>query len=96
MNLELNCKEFESYIVDNCKELGGVQYIFRFPNDYGASVVKNMFSYGHQKDLWELGVVIFDGDVPSLTYNTKITDDVCGNLTDEDVAKLLKEIRYLG
>ena len=40
------------------KELfGGIQKIYRFKNNFGASVVKHPYSYGGEKDLWELAVI---------------------------------------
>jgi hypothetical protein len=64
---------------------GGVQRIYRFPNGYGASVIKTSLSYGGKSNLWELAVVKFvnpvmDGFV--LDYDTPITSDVIGWLDD--------------
>lgn len=96
MNLNLNInKKFEEYLYDKGPALDGAQYIFKFPNLYGASVIKHSGSYGHLDDLWELAVIIFtDGDW-DLTYNTDITDDVEGHLTDEAVNALLERIMNL-
>lgn len=97
MNLNLNCKGFEPFLYKEREHLGGMQYMFKFENHYGASVIKNMGSYGHEEDLWELAVIKFDedGDDWDLTYNTSITDDVEGHLTDEDVRNLLQRIKEL-
>lgn len=98
MNLELNYEGFESHLLKKRDDvqLRGVQYLFRFENDYGASVVKHMGSYGHHEDLWELAVIVFDsGDNWDLTYNTPITCDVEGYLTDEEVRDLLRRIKEL-
>lgn len=76
----------------------GEQHIVRFPNGYGASIVRHAGSYGHDAGLYELGVITHDGRKGGeyqLTYNTPITDDVLGYLTVEDVAKVLLEIRRL-
>lgn len=68
----------------------GVQYIFKFENGYGASVVKFDFSYGVDEDLWELAVLKDGG----LHYDNPVADgDVRGYLTDEEVEKLLEEIK---
>lgn len=76
--------------------LDGVQYLFKFYNHYGASVVKHKGSYGHENDNWELAVIHFDNDHDwDLVYYTDITDDVIGNLTDEEVNKLLERIQNL-
>jgi len=76
--------------------LDGVQYIFRFNNGFGASVIKHMGSYGHQDDKWELAVIKFEGEREwDLVYYTDITNDIEGHLTDEDVNNLLDRIKNL-
>lgn len=101
MILNLNYEGFENYLIER-KEIseffGGVQYKFRFSNNYGASVIKHRDSYGYEEDLWELAVIVFTGesnDCWDLTYDTSITCDVEGWLTDEEVRKLLAEIKAL-
>ena len=71
---------------------GGTQDIYRFDNGYGASVVNHSFSYGT-----ELAVIQFHGkDIEfSLVYSTPITDDVIGNLTDDEVEEVLQQIKDL-
>ena len=73
------------------QDLDGVQQIYKFPNGYGASVVKHKMSYGGKDDLWELAVI--KGE--DLCYTTPLTSDVLGWLTDEDVQRALKEIAKL-
>ena len=76
----------------------GLQKIYRFENGFGASVVKSQFSYGGDENLWELAVITFDSDDPEvfeLTYETPITNDVIGNLTDDEVEEKLTEIAAL-
>ena len=97
MNLQLNCQSFEE-LKDYEKRslLGGVQYLFRFKNNYGGSVIKHRYSYGSNEDLWELAVIKFYGpDEWHIYYDTPITDDVLGNLTDEEVVETLRQIRDL-
>lgn len=78
---------------------GGVQKLFKFENGYGASVVSNEFSYGGDKGLWELAVVLVyenEGRLSwKLTYDTPITEDVLGWLTWEEVEETLKQIEEL-
>jgi hypothetical protein len=71
---------------------GGVQKSYRFPNGWGASVVRHRFSYGHEDGLWELAVLGKDGH---LAYETTITDDVIGRQTDEEIEALLARISTL-
>lgn len=97
MNLVLNHEGFEKNLITHRECNGGMQYLFRFENHYGASVVKHSFSYGSGKDLWELAVIKFDPENGSwyLTYTTPITEDVEGCLTDEEVRDLLQRIKEL-
>ena len=74
---------------------GGEQIIYKFDNNFGASVVRHSFSYGREEGLWELAVPEFKGDDWSLTYDTVITDDVIGHLSEEDVSELLIKIEKL-
>jgi hypothetical protein len=76
---------------------GGHQAIFWFPNNFGASVVRHGFSYGHELGLLELAVLRRDAQTPRgfLCYSTEITDDVLGNLTPENVVGLLTRIMSL-
>jgi len=73
----------------------GVQHVFKFQNGYGASVVRFRYSYGSEKGLWELAVVSFDGEGWHINYETPITGDVIGHLTESKVAQLLNDINAL-
>ena len=88
----------------------GTQKIWRFENGYGASVVRfsikrrlstistKIGSYGVDKGLWEMAVIKFNGheiDDFELCYDTEITSDVIGYLTEKDVLKYLKKIQKL-
>jgi len=78
--------------------LDGTQKLYRFANNYGASVVRNGASYGNADGLWELAVVKFSSksdDSWQLTYDTSVTDDVLGFLTEKDVEERLIEIKKL-
>ena len=97
MNLNLNYEGFEDYLLSKKPKFDGIHYLFRFENHYGASIIKHRGSYGYNKDLWELAVIYFvrDSDDFMLDYDTEITDDVVGHLTDERVRELLKRIKEL-
>lgn len=74
----------------------GEQKLYRFDNNYGASVVRHSFSYGSEEGLWELAVLIFDtGANWNLTYDTPVTSDVLGHLTNDDVEATLAKIEAL-
>jgi hypothetical protein len=80
-------------------ESGAVQKIYRFENGYGASVVKGEHTYGGDEGLWELAVLGFfydqDNYTYELVYDTEITQDVEGHLSDEGVEDLLYKIKRL-
>lgn len=84
-----------NYLIETTKPYNGVKYLYRFPNNYGASVVQHELSYGYKEGLWEIGVVEFDGDEYHLTYETPITRDVIGYLTWEQIEEQLELIKNL-
>ena len=63
-----------------------------FDNGYGASVIIGPHTYGGEDGLYELGVLGKDG---KLTYDTPVTDDVEGYLSEADVTDLLTKIQQL-
>lgn len=71
---------------------GGEQWLFRFPNGYGASVIRSHMSYGSDFGLWEIGVIGVDD---RLDYSTPITSDVLGHQSDDDVREVLRAIAEL-
>ena len=94
MNTELKVnEEYKQYLIKKDELYDGVQYIFKFPNDYGASVIKRRYSYGSEKDLWEMALIFFNrvGDW-YLTYERDFDDDVKGYLTDDEVNEFLGKI----
>lgn len=72
-----------------------LQYIYKFDNNYGASIVRHYFSYGHEKGLFELAVMDFKTGYGRICYDTPITDDVIGFLTVEQCNDLLEKIEKL-
>ena len=78
-------------IIETKEYANGVQVVHEFPNGYGASVVKHDYSYGGKDGIWEMAV-LKEGE---LCYNTHITNDVIGYLSDADVKSTLKEIEQL-
>lgn len=69
----------------------GIYQEYKFPNGYGASVIKHAGSYGGNHGLWEVAV-LEDGE---LCYSTPITDDVIGHLNDPQVDDILGKISRL-
>ena len=97
-NFNLIVPGYDEYLFKRRAIGEGVQYIFKFPNGYGASVLKTPGSFGYKEDAWELAVVLFDKkepDVWKLCFTTAITDDVIGNLPNGQVQNLLGKIKAL-
>lgn len=96
MKTKLVYGNYEGYEVPIECEVVGLAYRFKFPNGYGASVIKCDGSYGYEDDLFELGVLTFNeqGEC-DITYDTKITHDVLGYLTNEQVLETLEQIKNL-
>ncbi len=96
---KLDFSGFEKHLVhgiENSDSFGALRYIFRFENNYGASVVRVPgISYGYEQGLWELAVIQWFKDEWHITYNTDITDDVLGYLTDSSVKVFLQKIKEL-
>ena len=72
-------------------KLGGVVTRIEFDNGYGASVAQTPFSYGGDQGLYELAVLKYG----LITYDTPITDDVIGYLTQQEVTDLMEQIQKL-
>ncbi len=71
-----------------------LHYIFKFPNNFGASVVKSEYSYGGTQDLWEIALIKFtnDNDYQLEDYED-FEQDVIGWLSDWQVDEYLTLIR---
>jgi hypothetical protein len=63
-----------------------------FDNGYGVSVVSHTYSYGGKDGLYEIAVLDSEGE---LTYETSVTNDVIGYLTEEEVSGVMKEVQEL-
>jgi hypothetical protein len=74
------------------------QTLYRFNNDYGASVVIGPYTYGGELGLKELAVLKFTPDEEDkfeIDYTTPITNDVVGSCTDAEIEELLAQIENL-
>lgn len=71
-------------------------WLFRFPNGYGASVIQGGVAFGSDTAPFELAIVQFNYDDDyQMCYNTPITHDVLGYLTESKVLGLLNQIQQL-
>jgi hypothetical protein len=82
--------EFDS--VNDAPFMVGKKSRMTFENGYGVSVVSHTYSYGGKDGLFEIAVLDKDGD---LTYDTPVTNDVIGYLTEEDVTDVMKQVQEL-
>lgn len=91
-------KNFKELPNNPCND--GIQYIAKYSNNYGASIVQHSFSYGKDRGLWELAVIKYEPNETNihnfdLDYTTPITKDVLGHLTESEVNELLDKIEAL-
>lgn len=77
----------------------GIQRLYRFSNNYGASVIRTLYSYGYERGLWELALIRFTSDNIldfELIENPEILEEgVEGYLTEEQVDEILGNIEKL-
>jgi hypothetical protein len=86
-----NFKELPSNSINN-----GIQYIFKSDNGYGASIVQHEYSYGGRVGLWEIAVTKYDEDGEwDICYDTPITNDVLGHLSESEIMDYLTQIEQL-
>lgn len=80
--------KFKDYIeVQN--DIGYPQTIYKFPNGYGASVIKFNYVYFGI----EIAVLRFDENGNwDINYSTPITNDVIGGLDEEERDNVLQQI----
>lgn len=62
-----------------------------FPNGYGVSVVTGEFAFTDEDHPYELAI-FKDGNI---CYDTHITNDVIGHLTEEGVTEIMKKVQDL-
>jgi hypothetical protein len=95
-------KTFKDLVFNNHPAGDGKQAVMLFPNGYGVSIVRfNLpggFGYGSytsDESEWELAVLKETEDEWSLTYETPITDDVLGHLSEDDVTEIMAKVQSL-
>jgi len=73
---------------------GSVQAKMFFDNGYGVSVIQGGMSYT-SGDTYELAVLSGTSDKWHLTYDTPITDDVLGHLSEGEVSSIMLDVQSL-
>ena len=66
-----------------------------FKNGFGASIITGPHFYTRSDAPYELAVLQGNKDKSRITYDTEITDDVMGYLTESEVDEVLKKIESL-
>ena len=99
---------FEQYFVKHWFDnvMRSDRWIFRFENNYGASIVKGPYSYGGKEGKYELGLIKFysenpydwklyydEYDAEPETYNKYCYCDVAGYLNISDIINYLNDIK---
>ena len=82
--------EFEQ--LNDAPYMVGKKSRMHFDNGFGVSVVSHNHSYGVCDGLYEVAVLDKDG---VLTYETPVTSDVIGYLSEEDVTDVMKQVQEL-
>ncbi|EAD3632800.1 hypothetical protein M4E66_002103 [Listeria monocytogenes] len=85
-------EKFKEYIISDKKttDIFNEQTIYKFPNNYGASVVLGPYTYGT-----ELAVIYFSEEDYAIDYNTPITNDILGHLNEVSLKRALEDIYNL-
>lgn len=78
----------------------GKQGLLFFPNGYGVSVVQfkcggTWASYTSDESEWELAVLKGDAKGWRLTYETPVTEDVEGHLSEDSVTEIMHRVQNL-
>lgn len=73
------------------KVFGGKRAEYYFPNGYGASVITGGNAYHSDEEPYEIAVML----AGNVCYDTPITDDVLGYLTEEAANEVLAQIEAL-
>jgi len=70
---------------------GGLRAEMSFENNYGVSVLFGTLFYSNGVDTYEVAI-LKDGEI---TYDTDITDDVLGHLSEDEVTEVMKKVQEL-
>ena len=80
--------KFKAHPVSN----DGIQAVVKFANGYGASIISGPMYYSRPECPYEIAVLDKNG---YLCYDTPVTSDVCGYLTEDDANGILAQIEAL-
>ena len=98
MHRQINLKVMKTFDDLNFEQINDSPFMvgkkarMSFDNGYGVSVVSHTYSYGGKRGLYEVAVLGSDGD---LTYDTPVTNDVIGYLSEKGVSDVMKKVQEL-
>lgn len=91
MNEVNNAVKISNLVFEPRATVGGQRAIVNFDNDYQASVITGGWAYATEDAPYEIAVMCnYD-----LCYDTPITNDVLGYLTEEAANDILQQIANL-
>lgn len=85
-------KDLEFEQINDAPFMVGKKTRMHFDNGFGVSVVSHTYSYGGKRGLYEIAVLDKNGE---LTYDTPVTNDVIGNLSETGVTNVMREVQEL-
>lgn len=93
-------KTFENLVFETHPMGNGFMSKMFFPNGYGVSVVRFKSPFGGggsytNGDQWEVAVLKGNHEDWDLCYDTDITNNVIGYLTDNEVTEIMGRIQNL-
>jgi len=92
-------KKFDDLVFEPHMTGDGVASKMFFPNGYGISVVRfkigNRYGSYTNDNEWEVAILLGNDQDWDLCYDTGITNDVIGHLTDDDVTEIMEQIQKL-
>lgn len=71
------------------------QWVFRFQNGYGLSVICGFGAYATRQAPFEAAVLAFRDDDYEITYETPVADDILPRLTESRVLEVLAQLKAL-
>lgn len=88
-------EDLKKYLMVRRERNFGIQYVFAFNNNLGASVVKTPGAYGSEYDLWEVAILQYLENLCKyeLFYSKLTNFDTLGYLNDEQVNKFLRCVK---
>jgi hypothetical protein len=85
-------QDLEFVEINDAPFMVGKKSRMHFENGYGVSVISHSHSYGGSKGLYEIAVLDSEDN---LTYDTPVTNNVIGYLTEEEVTDVMKQVQKL-